>query len=129
MVTTKVKVLDNLGQNIAKEVSLTSRPDDNASCGKQARLGVVDYYTANINQLGHYRLSNCACEIPYQALINYTENGEDAFIPSLDKCYDKKGEIKQSKECSVWEDYPEQYKKTKKRNNTLYHQLLKSKPD
>jgi len=105
IVSYKVEVLEDYNRILKKEIEVTSSIADGGSCGVQLTIGVTQFLSAYEYEDGKLGLSSCTPYLPYKALKNYLEKGEDVFVPSESVCFDEKGNIDtENLDCVVWTD-------------------------
>lgn len=105
IVSYKIEVLEDYNRILQKEIEVTSSIADGGSCGVQLTIGVPQFLSAYEYEDGKLGLSSCTPYLPYKAIKNYLEKGEDVFIPNESVCFDKKGNVDvENPDCVVWED-------------------------
>lgn len=105
VVSYKVEVLEDFNRISQSKIEITSSIADGGSCGVQLTMGVPQFLSAYEYEKGEMSISSCTPYIPYKALKDYLETGNDVNIPSESICFDNKAEIKlENPDCIVWKD-------------------------
>ena len=109
-VTYTLDILEGYDRVTQPNINVRSSVVDGGSCGIELTLGIPQFISAYDYGDEFYAVSSCTPLIPYDAVIDYLENGEDSFIPAWSDCHswreDKFGHTatfnKELKDCAVW---------------------------
>lgn len=103
LVSYDLEVIESFGQTKANRLTAKSYGVHSGSCGRQLNIGTPQFLVIYKRPDDNLEVSQCAPELPYDLVKKYFQTGVDTYIPSLDKCLSKEGDVKKDIEaCNLW---------------------------